>query len=319
MTDGRGTSVWDTRTDGPEPPSMFTGRVNTYGPRGGRYHHYLLDGETVEGVTTIISKGVSKGDVLSRWAANKVAAAAVDSQGYWRKLDRDEAVQFLKNSPYRDKTEAGARGTEVHGWAEHFASTGQLPDPGDVDEVIRAQVDCFGQFLSDFAVEVELSEVVIFNRAELYAGTCDGFVTLLNPNTGRRERAIIDYKTSKGVYPETCLQLAAYRYGDFYMAEDGDRVGLPGVESAYVIWLPASGGYQVVPMQADRGIYRVFLHAKALAHFSEHGRKGVGKALVLPVPQEQTSSDTIQDAAEPVDQSPSPDEDSGGQEDVVTE
>ena len=286
MADGSGTAVWDVRDMGGDPPLMFTGRVNTYGPRGGRYHHYLLDGETVEGVTTIISKGVSKGDVLSRWAANKVAAAAVDGQGYWRKLDRGGAIQFLKNSPYRDKTEAGARGTEVHGWAESYASTGQLPDPGDVDEVIRSQVACFGQFLTDFEVDIELSEVVIFNRAELYAGTCDGIVTLLNPETGRRERAIIDYKTSKGVYAETCLQLAAYRYGDFYMTDDGARVGLPGVESAYVVWLPASGGYQVVPMQADRGMYRVFLHAKALAHFTEHGRKGVGKGLKFPAPDE---------------------------------
>ena len=290
MTDGRGTSVWDTRADGPEPPSMFTGRVNTYGPRGGRYHHYLLDGETVEGVTTIISKGVSKGDVLSRWAANKVAAAAVDSQGYWRKLDRDEAVQFLKNSPYRDKTEAGARGTEVHGWAEHFASTGQLPDPGDVDEVIRAQVDCFGQFLSDFAVEVELSEVVIFNRAELYAGTLDGIVTMTLPG-GKRQKMLLDYKTSKGVYQETALQLAAYRFGDFYITDDGSRVGMPGVDGCCVVHLPASGGYKVVPIQADRTMYRVFLHAKSMAHFNEHGRSVVGKPYEREV---EDATDTVE-------------------------
>lgn len=286
MGDAVGTAIWDLQAQG-DPPAMYTGRVNVTGPRGGRSHWYALDGERVEGVTTIISKGVSKGDILVRWAANQVSAAAVDSAGYWRKLERDEAVTYLKNSPWRSRDEAGARGTEVHGWAESWAETGILPVPEDVDEVIRGQVASFGQFLSDFEVDVELSEAVIFNRAELYAGTCDGFISLTLPD-GTRQRAIIDYKTSKSVYSETCLQLAAYRYGDFYLTPAGDRVGLPGVEAAYVVHLPAKGGYKLIPVQADRRMYRVFIHAKALAHFSEHGKSAVGKALVPFVPAEVT-------------------------------
>lgn len=293
MTDAPGTDIWD-ETWG-DPPRRFTGRVNTYSRNGRQSHHYLLDGERVEGVTTIISKGVNKGDVLTRWSAKAVAEAAWDTAGYWRRLARDDvkddagklvpgAISYLKNSPWRTKTEAGARGTEVHGWAEHYATHGTMPELADVDPVIRAQVEALGRFFTDWEVEILLSEVVIFSRSELYAGTCD-LVAVLHAMDDAV--ALLDYKTSKGVYPETGLQLAAYRYGDFYLGPNGERIGMPGVDFTGVIHLPAepkpmqakNGGYYLVPLQADRPVYRTFLQAKAMAHFTEHGKAVVGRAV----------------------------------------
>ncbi len=296
----KGTITWDEETQGP-PPADFTGRVNYLTRFKKQSHRYMLDGEMVTGVTTIIGDGVNKGDVLQRWASKLIAEAAYDTKAYWSRLPRDDvkegnrtiegAVTYLKNAPYRKTNEQGIKGTEVHGIAEHFAETGTLPNLGDVAPVIRGQVEALGRFLTDFEVEVLLSEVVLFNRVELYAGTCDLVARITHPELGSVV-ALLDYKTSKSIYKETALQLAAYRYADFYLCPStGQRLGVPGVQFTGAVHLPAEPkedqprGYSLVPLQADRPVYRTFLEAKKMAAFHKNGDRVVGKQ-VLPVARE---------------------------------
>jgi hypothetical protein len=49
------------------------------------------------------------------------------------------------------------------------------------------------------------------------------------------QRMLLDWKTSKGVYPETACQLAAYQNAEFYIDDDGDEQPMPKVDGLGVV------------------------------------------------------------------------------------
>ena len=63
----------------------------------GRGHSYLLDGEKVPGVTTLISNGFPK-SALINWAARTVAARAVDGWDELAELPVSERLRTLEKA-----------------------------------------------------------------------------------------------------------------------------------------------------------------------------------------------------------------------------
>src|SRR3990172_181392 len=78
-------------------------------------------------------------------------------------------------------------------------------------------------------------EASVFNRTERYAGTLDAIATI-----GGRT-LVIDVKSGKGVYPETALQLAAYRWAEFVGVPDGSEQPMPPTVGAAVLHLTDQG------------------------------------------------------------------------------
>src|SRR5690606_35587926 len=86
-----------------------------------RSHWYKLDGEKVDGVTTVISNGIPK-PALTNWAAKQAATFAADNLDTLTALDREARIDLVKGSPWRDRDAAARRGTEVHGLAERIVN-----------------------------------------------------------------------------------------------------------------------------------------------------------------------------------------------------
>ena len=274
------TLTWDQDEQG-EPPAHFTGRVEyTTRPWRGRpgrqAHYYMLDGEQVTGVTTILDEGLPTGKGLMIWKQNQIAEAAVKERKFWQRMDDADAVRHLANRPEETADQAANRGTEVHAWAEEFAETGALPV--DVPEHLEGRARALEAFLTSWRPRFLLSEKVLFNNLHLYAGTFDAIAEL--PGLGN---TIVDYKTAKKVYPKNALQLAAYRYAGFWIAEDGTRFALPRIDSAVVVLLHDDGKYAVQPVQAGRREFTVFLKVKAIAEFEKFGNQIIGRPLPPPV------------------------------------
>ena len=170
-------------------PSMtgVTRRVD--GRNGG--HWYRLDGDKVDGVTTVIGNGVPK-PALVPWAAREVATFAVDNLDVIRDLKHDEAIDLLKGAHYRERDRAARRGTEVHRYAEQMIAGEEV----DIPEELVGHVDSYIKFLQDFNVQPVLVEAVVGNRTHRWMGTID---LVGDFNDGLRRLA--DIKTTRSPAP----------------------------------------------------------------------------------------------------------------------
>lgn len=222
----------------------------------GRNHGYTINGMKALGVTTAMSKGLPK-PALMYWAAKCVAQEAVDMMldpTTRLDLDRQRLIDHLKRAPIRMRDDAAVRGTKVHHYAEQIM---RGADSVEVPEELAGHVKSAIKFMDEWRVRPLLIERTIGSYRWGYAGTFDLVGELPD---GRR--VLFDYKTgASGIWPDTALQLAAYRHADAYVAEDGTEIPMRevGITEAKAVWVRADG-YDVVPLNTDESVFKVFLH-----------------------------------------------------------
>lgn len=228
----------------------------------GRGHSYLLDGEKVPGVTTIIGKGLPK-PALTTWAANTAAAHAVD---HWEELGGlavSERLDRIKKAPWADRDAAAGKGTAVHGLAERLIHGEAV----EVPEELAGHVEACVAFLDISGADPIVVERPVFNRRWKYGGTLDLIATLADGQTW-----LLDWKTNRsGPYGDVALQLAAYARAEFYINENGEEQPLPHIDRAGVVWL-RSDGFELYPFRIDEQVWRSFLYVKSVADFAEWSR-----------------------------------------------
>lgn len=228
----------------------------------GRNHGYTINGEKAWGVTTAMSKGLPK-PALMYWAAKCVAQEAVDmlemaDSGWRTKFDtRERLIDHLKKAPIRMRDDAAVRGTRVHHYAEKLIRGAEV----EVPDELRGHVESALKFMDEWRVAPLLIERTVGSYRWGYAGTFDLIGELPD---GRR--VLFDYKTGSAIWPDTALQLAAYRHADAYVAEDGTEIPMTevGVTEAKAVWVRADG-YDVIPLQSDEKVFKVFLHMLQVA------------------------------------------------------
>lgn len=242
-------------------------------------HYYQLDGVKADGVTTVIGKTVPKPALVS-WAAKSVAEFVADNQIEVTALygeGRDRMVKELKGTPYRERDKAANRGTEVHALAEKLVKGEEVEVPPELAGYVEAYV----QFLDEWSPKPILVEAPVGNRRWNLAGTLDLVAELPGG-----EIALMDVKTSRGVYPEVALQLAAYANAEFYM-EDGREVEMSslGIASGYVIHV-RDGSYQVLPVDISAdGPWKVMQHLVWLSRrIGDAMKPWLGDATTAPFP-----------------------------------
>lgn len=226
-------------------------------------------------VTTILGGGLPK-PALINWAKKFTAEYAVDNLKKLNALcepdtdgtiDRDGAVDWLKGAAYRDRDAKADLGTAVHEATEAYVLGKPMPK---APAVIKPRMAAFEKFLEDWAPEYQegMTEATVFNRAEKYAGTLDAIVTI----AGRP--LVMDIKTGgKAIYPETALQLAAYRHAEFIGAPDGSEVEMPDVDGCVALHLPDAGGYSLIECRADEEVYRAFLYVREVFRWTSETQK----------------------------------------------
>ena len=234
----------------------------------GSNHSYLLDGEKVLGATTILSKSIPK-PALIAWAANESAKFAVNQWDELAAMPIVDRLDRIKKEWRGVRDRAALRGTEVHNLAERVVHGEEV----EVPDHLAGHLEAYIKFLDDFKVMPVLVEKPVFSRTYKYAGTFD----LIAEIDG--VRWLLDIKTNaSGVYPETALQLAAYRYADFYIEDDFSEHELPEVERTGVIHVTAAG-YELVPVLADLDEFSIFCHAIQMANWMDNNQDLVQPAL----------------------------------------
>jgi hypothetical protein len=232
----------------------------------GRNHVYRdANGARVPGVTSLLGDGVPK-PALINWAGNATAEAAIDRWDELAGMSPAKRLAALQKARYADRDQAANRGTEVHTFAERYIAGEEVPIP----DAIAGHVESYVQFVDDWQPDPVLIEAVVMSHRHGYAGTLDLIAEI--PGRGR---VLLDVKTSRsGIFGETALQLAAYRYADVFLDEQGlvDEAGreqpLPQVDE--VLGLHVRGdGYELRPIEAGPEQFREFLYVMQVAHFTK--------------------------------------------------
>jgi hypothetical protein len=263
----------------------------------GRNHSYVLDGQPCPGVTAILGDAIPKPGLV-HWSARTVAEYVFDRlatcNGHPRDyVSADELIadlraynetrtkperlgdglprvglsKVLATVQYAARDEAANRGTEVHRLAELLGRGEEV----EVPEPLAGHVNAYLAFLEEWNPTDAVLERVVINRRVRYMGRLDLIVTLPTisvPGFGWwGGRTLLDIKTSRSApYGDTALQLAAYRYAETILGDDGDEAPMEDVESAGVVWVRADG-YDVFPFEAGPKTFRVFEYARQIAAY----------------------------------------------------
>ena len=231
----------------------------------GRGHGYKdANGLKVPGVTTILSKGLPK-PALVNWAARTAAEYAVDNWDMLNDLPISERLESIRRAPDNTKNAAALRGTKLHEAAERLIADGTV----DVEPEQVPLVENYARFLRDWDVKPEFVESSVYSVTHGYAGTLDLIARL-----GDGRRWLLDIKTSKGVFGDMALQLAAYRHCEFLHDDDTDGadIAMPQVDAVGIIHVRADD-YDLVPLTAGPAEFRSFLYIAQVAATADRLRE----------------------------------------------
>lgn len=241
------------------------------------------------------------------WAGNVVAACAVDEFDDWRQMaTRDEAYDYVRRAHQRISQKAMDLGSEVHRFAEAYHLGAPMPTP---PLPVKAYMDRLAQFFADWQPEVIAAETKVYHRntrGQAYAGTLDLLVKIDG------ETAVIDIKTGRNVWPEAALQINAYAYADFLIADPNhpgaiqrtpgrgrrwyewhgppaDEIEMPDVQAGYALHLRPDG-YQLLPVPIEDRLYDLFLSLFRVLEWEDTIKK---TALGAPIPPSRSDVPTL--------------------------
>ncbi|MGQ4351951.1 hypothetical protein [Streptomyces drozdowiczii] len=286
------------------PAAPPTGPDRIPKPSQGWYRDKVT-GDKLRRVTTILSQGSTKGDVLALWAANLVAETAFTHlprlvAASRRPETRTEMYDWLRRAPLRKKDERADIGSAVHRIIE--ARVLGEPIPADLvdDDEMAPYLRHFLRFVEEWQVTFEASEMVVGNRTAGYAGTLD--YLLRSPliaaalNVSASTVLMGDTKTGgeldvKGVYPEAALQMSAYRKAEVAWLRDGSTVPMPATHSTGVVLHLRPEGYRLIPVACGDDVFAAFRIVQQAADWvSGLSKTVVGEALDLPAIEEKAAA-----------------------------
>lgn len=249
------------------PATRFKSRK--YGAHG---HGYLLDGEKIDGVTSILN---SLPKQLKQWASDIAANYALEN---WDKLAEMPLTKRLDAIRYAHKDALSAlslRGQDIHTYGEKLVNGEDVKVPDEY----RGPAEAYARFLDQWQIEPLATEALVGSLSHRYGGRGDLWATI-----GVRDnvRAYIDLKTGKNIYESVVLQCAAYDGAEVWHPEgpESEQPYVP-VDVIYVAqilpddvrMLPVRGaGGAAKPGPAE---FREFLYLQQTTHWLQrHGYNG---------------------------------------------
>jgi hypothetical protein len=196
---------------------LYDGQVTLeYNDKTHRYY-VLTDGKriSVPSVTTVC--GVVNKPMLVQWAANQAVNLMQGAIGPGVEYDEfylTGVYSAARNAHNAIRDDAAALGTLVHNILDLRGPDQVLPTGGDPR--VASGVGAGNAWLHEHNVETIHAELPIYSRQHHYSGRLDRICRV----DGRL--ALVDWKTSNGIWPEYFMQIAAYRHA--YEEQTGEKI-----------------------------------------------------------------------------------------------
>ena len=163
-------------------------------------HIYRVGEKIIYGVTS--ATGVLDKPALMYWAVNQALGfldKALKPGLVIDELNKPKLLAEAKQIHRRKKEEAGDIGTAVHNYLETYIKAKinweKTPDM-PVNEQVKKGIVAFIKWARENKVQFISSERKVYSRKFEYAGTLD-MEAIVNGKL-----AVVDFKTSSGIYPE---------------------------------------------------------------------------------------------------------------------
>lgn len=222
----------------------------------GRRYRNFKTGEVAVSVTTAL-KSVAKPEVEG-W---KIGMAANHVNENWDEMADWHPAQrkLVMCAAHEEYTAERARiGTLVHECCEAFIKGTPMNIPKEASPYMRQ----FGKFVMDKRPVFTHSEVTVWSKVDNYAGTLDAIAEIDG------ETWLMDFKTSKGVYPEYGMQLAALKYADWIIHPDCTDELLPEIDRLGVLHLRPRG-WKLIPIEHAGECFKAFKGALELHRWKD--------------------------------------------------
>ena len=272
-------------------------------------HLYLLVTENglkpIPSVTQI-THALDKSEILIPWACRVMSdklLATLPFKDDLLVLNKADVERFIKEAKVAHKEkleEAGMLGNIAHHWLEQYIKAVLINDIEQRDLILsnfptdeRVKQACIAglEWMANHSVKWISTEKKIYSKQFLYAGTLDGLALVSSCNNSdcckvqfKDHLSIIDWKTSRFLYPEFLLQTAAYLRA--YHEETKERVTdrfiirLDKQTAEFEVWHLTDDVYQQ-DFQAFREaleLTRSMTAIKERVQTMKDGRKAVRKA-----------------------------------------
>lgn len=250
----------------------------------GRY--YDVGTTKLPSVTTILSIVDKK--ALFPWVAKCVAehtAKRLDLDSLYSKNDIVRHLTECRNAWVWESDHSTTIGTAVHKFAEDVSRGLTVNKKPSCIEETNCKIG-FYEWMKDNIVVFKESEIFVHNVG--YAGTAD-MIAVVNDKL-----TLIDIKTSKAVYPEHRMQVAAYLHAYNYVFG-------ASVEHGAILRLDkATGEYEYKPVRAmDKEYSKFLLLAAYYAASKDADYQRAGELLSManefiagiPLPKPKTKGD----------------------------
>jgi len=230
-----------------------------------KLHSYRVGEEIIPSATKVLDI-ISK-PALVPWAL-KVGATWLEKNFFFDEESSSKKTKVYKSrmaidplikgmkSAYRSKSHDALNiGTITHEWVEGAINwklgDGEIPKMPQQEEAVNA-IHAFKDWVGQNVVEWKSSEEKLYHRKYKYAGTVDARAII------NGEYCVIDWKTSKAVYPEYHLQVAAYAKAV------EDIHGIP-VDATYILRCDkATGRFEAVRSTTIEENFEAYLAALKL-------------------------------------------------------
>lgn len=169
--------------------------------RGNKIHCYTKDnGEKPISVTQVTGT-IDKSNFLIPWATRLMGEYLLQEAN--GKIINESLIEIAKKEWRKAKEEAADIGTMAHDWIEQYLK-GKKPEMPESDKAANC-VNAFLQWESENKIKWICNEKVVYSIKHDYIGKLDAVAKI------KGKTYLIDYKSSKAIYPEFSFQTAAYQ------------------------------------------------------------------------------------------------------------
>jgi len=165
------------------------------------YHSYWLNDKRIPDSVTGATGIVDKSGPLMYWAVNKSRDYLLDiiKKGI---VSEDDILEASKQHRIFKK-KAGDIGTKIHEWVSDWILK-KNPEMPEDPKVVNG-ITAFLKFQKEHKVKWTESERIVYSKKHNYCGFLDAMGTIDG------ELWLIDFKSSKGIYPPMHFQVGGYQ------------------------------------------------------------------------------------------------------------
>lgn len=174
-------------------------------------HRFTANGNPVFPSVTAATGVIDKSKPLIYWAVGLAKGYLMENLQILIEDTKGDKISALIEEAAKQhnikKEKAADVGTQVHDWVEKFIKAKSKKDWPEIpkDPQVFNGITAFLKWVDEYEVEFKSSEKLIYSKKYKYAGIMDAEAII------KRKLCVIDFKTSKAIYPEMRFQVAAYQ------------------------------------------------------------------------------------------------------------